>query len=115
MVGSSVIGQHSLSNHVDRQLNIYLNDKFTYNFHEFLNSKAFNRQVRIQDFLTLFPFSKIDSDLRIKSTYRSGSKGPESIYLHEYLPIDKEDVTGGRGIDKDQNGVEYFDYADIQH
>jgi hypothetical protein len=78
-----------------------------------LKSKQFTRSVRIQDFLLLFPHSKIESDLRIKSTYPRGKRNPETIYLHEYLPIDKEDVIGGKGIDKSQNGVQYFDFSDL--
>ena len=45
----------------------------------------------------MFPFSKLDSDLRIKNNFK---KTPEQMYLHEFIPIDKEDVIGGKGIDK---------------
>lgn len=90
MVGSSVLGQHAFSHNLDGTLNTYVNDKFSYYLFELLRSKSFTRKVRISDFHGMFPFSKIDSDLRVKNTFRG--KTPEQVYLYEYLPIDKEDV-----------------------
>ena len=71
MVGSSVAGQHAYSHLVDKTLNTYLNDKFSFYLYEFLTSKSFNRKVKISDFMSLFPYSKIDSDLTIKNNYRT--------------------------------------------
>ena len=66
-------------------MNVFLNDKFTYFFWEFLYNGQFTRNVKIADFLTLFPYSKLDSDLSFKNTHES--KSPEQIYLYEYMPI----------------------------
>lgn len=90
MIGSSVLGQHALSHERDPDLNVFLSDKFTFFFYEFLLSGLNNRSVKISDFTTLFPYSKVESDVRIKSTHKT--KSLDQIYLYEYLPIDKNDV-----------------------
>jgi hypothetical protein len=41
--------------------------------------------VRISDFPKMFPFDKLDSDLRIKSTH--ATRKNEEILLNEYLPM----------------------------
>lgn len=40
--------------------------------------------MRLSDISALFPFDKIQSDLRIKSTHKS--KTLDQIYLHDYIP-----------------------------
>jgi len=54
----------------------------------------------------------IHSDLRIKSSL--SKKKPSEVYLYEYLPLDKDDVVEGKGIDKSQNDVHFYDIADIR-
>ena len=66
MVGTSVHGQHALSHHLDGALNTYINDKFTYFFYKFLKE---GKNVRLSDFPAIFPFEKVESDLKIKSTH----------------------------------------------
>jgi phosphatidylinositol glycan class K len=81
LVGSSVHGQSAYSHQHDNEMNLDLNDKFTYAFHEFLTG-AYDRytsKTKLSDFLTLFDFKKIGSDLRIKHT--SEKRTPEDLYL----------------------------------
>mmetsp|Transcript_11616 Transcript_11616/g.8486 ORF Transcript_11616/g.8486 Transcript_11616/m.8486 type:complete len:119 (+) Transcript_11616:615-971(+) len=111
MIGSSVVGQHALSEVLDEQLNLFLSDKFTHAFAELLSTSKNLRSVRVADFLTLFPYSKIESDLRIKSTHTS--RKIEDIFLYEYIPVDKADVLQGKGIDRNQLGLKYYDFSDI--
>eukprot|EP00347_Sterkiella_histriomuscorum_P003366 403364570 len=111
MIGSSILGEHAFSHQVDEKLNTYVNDKFTYYLFELMRSKNFNRKVRISDFPSLFPSSKLDSTLEIKNTYKV--KTADQVYLHEYIPIDREDVIGGKGIDKNQEGLKFYDYSDF--
>jgi hypothetical protein len=49
--------------------------------------------VRISDFPKMFPFEKLDSDLRIKSTH--AKRKNEEIFLNEYLPMK---AIGTRGL-----------------
>lgn len=50
----------------------------------FLNQVNPKKSVRLSDISALFPFDKIQSDLRIKSTHKS--KTLDQIYLHDYIP-----------------------------
>ena len=111
MVGSSVHHQHAFSHQEDNQLNVFLNDKFTYFFWEFLYNGQFTRNVKIADFLTLFPYSKLDSDLSFKNTHES--KSPEQIYLYEYMPIGQQEIVKGKGIDNGQEEYKFYDYSDF--
>jgi phosphatidylinositol glycan class K len=74
MMGTSVTGQHALSNQIDGQINTYLNDKFTYYLYQYLKQWTEgvtpNKKVTMAEFPSLFPFDKIHSDLRIKSTHK---------------------------------------------
>ncbi len=113
MVGTSVLGQHALSHQIDGSLNTYLNDKFTYFFYLFLkersvypNSKQSAKSkkaasVRLSDFEALFPYEKIQSDLRIKSTHKT--KNLSQIYLHEYIPMQPIDMN-----------MERYSYEDVR-
>ena len=111
MVGSSVVGEHSLSDEIDKTLNTFVNDKFSHHLYEFLVSKAFMRKTTLEDFKRLFNYDKISSTLDIKSTHPV--KKLDQIFLYEYFPLDKEDVTGGKGIDRQQEEVKFYDYADL--
>ncbi len=42
------------------------------------------KPMKLSDFPRLFPFGKIASDLRVKSTH---SRPLDKIYLDEYLPL----------------------------
>lgn len=80
-------------------MNIFLNDRFTYFFSEALIwGNKFTRSTTIADFMTLFPESLIEADIDIKNTHVF--KKNDQIYLHEYLPLDKNDVLFGKGADK---------------
>ena len=91
MVGTSIHGQHALSNQLDGGLNVYLNDRFSYHFVKFLESKQFTRGTKISEFPSLFTNAKLLSDLAMKSTL-SGNKTAADILLADYIPIDKQDV-----------------------
>ena len=54
--------------------------------------------MKFSDLTSLFPYKKVESDVRIKSTHTT--KSLDQMYLYEYLPIDKNDVVLGKGIDK---------------
>ncbi len=59
MVGSSVTGEHALSDQMDTSLNTFVNDKFSRYFYDYLTSKAFTRRTSAADFKKLFPYDKI--------------------------------------------------------
>jgi len=82
LVGSSVHGQSAYSNQHDHSMNLDLNDKFTFAFMELLKGEysRFTSKTRLSDFLTLFDFKKIGSDLRIKHT--SEKRTPEDLLLY---------------------------------
>ncbi|CDW73443.1 gpi8p [Stylonychia lemnae] len=111
MVGTSVLGQHAYSHLIDSSLNTYISDKFSFFFHEFIRTKNFNRKVKISDFLNLFPYSKLDSDLQIKNTFKN--KSPDQMFLYEFLPIDKEDVLGGQDLDKNQEELKFYNFNEF--
>tara|TARA_B110000285_G_scaffold94196_1_gene107585 strand:- start:1004 stop:1411 length:408 start_codon:yes stop_codon:yes gene_type:complete len=95
LVGSSVHGQSAYSNQHDYSMNLDLNDKFTFAFMELLKGEysRFTSKTRLSDFLTLFDFKKIGSDLRIKHT--SEKRTPEDLLLYEYLPLPDTKVDPG--------------------
>jgi phosphatidylinositol glycan class K len=103
LVGSSVHGQSAYSNQHDDNMNLDLNDKFTFAFFEFLKGdySRFTSKTKLSDFLTLFDFKKIGSDLRIKHT--SEKRSPEELHLQEYLPLP------GTKIDP---GISFYNLAD---
>lgn len=82
MVGTSVTGQHALSYQLDGTINTYLNDRFTFYFYQILKQQ---KSARMSDFPSLFPYDKLQSDLKIKSTHKT--KSLNEIYLHEYIPV----------------------------
>eukprot|EP00350_Pseudokeronopsis_sp_OXSARD2_P006245 CAMPEP_0170548190 /NCGR_PEP_ID=MMETSP0211-20121228/6523_1 /TAXON_ID=311385 /ORGANISM="Pseudokeronopsis sp., Strain OXSARD2" /LENGTH=101 /DNA_ID=CAMNT_0010853603 /DNA_START=616 /DNA_END=921 /DNA_ORIENTATION=- len=98
LLGTSVLGQHALSHQPDLDLNTFLGDKFSFFFNEFLYSAKNTRNVKLSDFSSLFPFSKVESDIVFKTTHQTRSL--DQIYLSEFLPLDKLDVVNGRGSDK---------------
>jgi len=105
MVGSSVTGEHSLSDQIDETLNTFVNDKFSRHLYEFLGSKAFTRKTTIADFKKLFSYDKISSTLDVKSTHPV--KSLDQVFLADYFPLDKDEVTGGKGIDRQQEEVKF--------
>ena len=98
LVGSSVHGQSAYSNQHDFEMNLDLNDKFTYAFMELLhgeygNGVKFTSKSRLSEFLNLFDFKRIGSDLRIKHT--SEKRTPEDLLLYEYIPLPGTKVDPG--------------------
>ena len=95
LVGSSVHGQSAYSHQHDNEMNLDLNDKFTFAFMEFLKGEysRFTSKTKLSDFLSLFDFKKIGSDLRIKHT--SEKRTPDDLLLYEYLPLPGSKVDTG--------------------
>lgn len=111
MVASSTHHQHALSHQDDSALNVFLNDKFSYFFWEFLYNGAFTRNVKISDFITLFPYAKLQSDLKLKNTHEK--KSADQVYLFEYMPISSQEVLYGKGMDLSQEEFKFYDYSEF--
>mmetsp|Transcript_33236 Transcript_33236/g.23973 ORF Transcript_33236/g.23973 Transcript_33236/m.23973 type:complete len:113 (+) Transcript_33236:519-857(+) len=69
MVGSSAHEEHAVADTTDGEINVFMTDKFTENFLEFLNSAEMSTNVRISDFTRLFTYDKIKSHVEFKNTF----------------------------------------------
>lgn len=64
--GSSLVGQDSLSHHVDRSIGVYIIDRYTYYLLEFLNPLKADSKKPIQSFLDACPKHKCLSDVGVR-------------------------------------------------
>ena len=76
-----------------------MNDHFAYDFDVDLVSGKINEQTRVSDLKTLYPKSRINSDLDIKSTLVG--KDIKDVYLSEYIPVGKKRVDGSHFFNLD--------------
>ena len=96
LLGTSVSGQSAFSHKHDPSMNMDLSDKFSYHFYKFLDGKfgrPYTKDVKLSDMPEYFPFSMLDSDVRIKHTH--ATKKPEDLYLYEYIPLPRHKIDSG--------------------
>jgi len=94
LMGTSKTGQSAYSHQHDNELNLELNDKFTFAFYQFLAGEylKYTKKTKLGDFPDLFPFSKLDSHIQIKYTHPT--KTPADLYLYEYIPLPDTRIDG---------------------
>ena len=94
LLGTSITGESAYSNQHDNELNLELNDKFTFAFYQFLNGEylKYTKKTRLSDFPDLFPFTKLDSHIKIKHTHPT--KTPADLHLYEYIPLPGTRIDG---------------------
>jgi glycosylphosphatidylinositol transamidase (GPIT) subunit GPI8 len=93
MLSTSVVGESALADKTDGVLNTFLSDKFTGLFIDFLfqpNGYRAQQGFKLSEFLRLFTFEKVMSQLSFKST---SPRPLNEVLLSDFLPYSDEWLT----------------------
>jgi phosphatidylinositol glycan class K len=89
MLSTARAKESALSTDTDGELNVFMSDKFSGMFNEFLhepNGFRSNPNFRMSDLSRYFTFEKVLSHVDITTT---GSRPLQDIKFSEYFPLDK--------------------------
>jgi len=100
MLSTAQVDESAVSTDTDGEMNIFMSDKFSGLFGEFLHKPGgfrSNPNFRMSDFPRFFNFEKVLSHVEITTT---GSRALQDIKFSEYFPLDNlKDIIYGKGID----------------
>ncbi|VDP20343.1 unnamed protein product [Soboliphyme baturini] len=82
-VGSSLVGEDSLSHHVDRAIGVYIIDRYTYFVLEFLEKVQPNSNRSLQEFLDACPPYKCLSTVGVR--YDLYPRDPRHVHVTEFF------------------------------
>jgi len=93
MLSTSVVGESARADQTDGIVNTFLSDRFTGLFVDFLfqpNGFQSQQGFKLSEFLRLFTFEKVMSQLSLKST---SPRPLNEVLLSDFLPYDDKWLT----------------------
>ena len=87
LMGTSIHGKSAYSHQFMPSINLFLNDHFSYDFYDDLERGKITEKTKVRDLKTLYPNSRINSDVDFKSTLTN--RDLKDVYLYEYIPVGK--------------------------
>ena len=119
-VGSSKVGEDSLSHHGDPSIGVYVIDRYTYYALEFLETVQINSEKSLSQFLAVCPKRVCISTVSVnKNNYKRDTNkvalndffgnvaAIELIQINNSTQIDKIDIISDHKSDNNSDGTEY--------
>ena len=87
LIGTSILEEHALSHQADPSLNVFLNDKFSFFFVDYLKNGKLKRDTSVADLVKILNYGVVESHVTSINMFKE--KKESEIKIGDFLPFYK--------------------------